>query len=150
MWNITQAIPEYASQASDWETRVKGLLDAVNHFLVNGTNGQPVLTEVQCEQQNTCNKDQTTFKGYLARWMRATAQVAPFASVQVSSSASPLTSLPKCFTDAAQCSSRRSRRQRHRARARHRTARAASRAVRNVRTSFPESEDLFASDTLTR
>ena len=36
------------------------------------------MVEVACETLNTCNNDQPSFKAYLARWMAATTQLAPF------------------------------------------------------------------------
>lgn len=54
------------------------MLSATKTFFTNDTRSQPVLTEVICESQNTCLKDQESFKAYLARWMRASAVVAPF------------------------------------------------------------------------
>ncbi len=36
------------------------------------------MQEIACEPQMTCNYDQPSFKAYLARWMAATTQIAPF------------------------------------------------------------------------
>ena len=36
------------------------------------------MSEVACEPTQSCNNDQPSFKGYLARWMAATTQLAPF------------------------------------------------------------------------
>ena len=36
------------------------------------------MVEVACEGDQTCNNDQPSFKAYLARWMAATTQIAPF------------------------------------------------------------------------
>ena len=36
------------------------------------------MVEVACEPGKTCNNDQPSFKAYLARWMAATTQIAPF------------------------------------------------------------------------
>ena len=41
------------------------------------------MVEVACEPQVTCNYDQPSFKAYLARWMAATAQIAPFTSERI-------------------------------------------------------------------
>lgn len=35
------------------------------------------MSEYACESLGTCNYDQRSFKGYLARWMAATAQLIP-------------------------------------------------------------------------
>lgn len=37
------------------------------------------MWEVACERKDTCEVDQRSFKAYLARWLGATAQLAPFA-----------------------------------------------------------------------
>ena len=36
------------------------------------------MVEIACETQGTCNNDQPSFKAYLARWMAAATQIAPF------------------------------------------------------------------------
>lgn len=36
------------------------------------------MVEIACEPQGTCNYDQPSFKAYLAGWMAATMQIAPF------------------------------------------------------------------------
>lgn len=36
------------------------------------------MTEIACENGNTCNVDQRSFKAYLSRWMAYTAIVAPW------------------------------------------------------------------------
>ena len=38
------------------------------------------MQEIACEPQGTCDYDQPSFKAYLARWMAATTQIAPFTS----------------------------------------------------------------------
>jgi len=35
------------------------------------------MAEIACESIGTCNYDQRSFKGYLARWMAATVQLMP-------------------------------------------------------------------------
>lgn len=85
MWNITQTNPAYSADASKWEARVTGLLGGTNVFFKDDTASQPVLTEIICEPEDTCAIDSSTFKAYLARWMRVTAQVAPFTASQVAS-----------------------------------------------------------------
>ncbi|KAK2765032.1 hydrolase 76 protein [Arachnomyces sp. PD_36] len=56
-----------------WKSRVEGILKGINIFVKNN-----VLYEVACEEAETCNVDQQSFKGYLARWMGVTAKIAPF------------------------------------------------------------------------
>lgn len=53
------------------------LLDATDIFFPTQFGGD-IMVEVACEPQGTCNNDQPSFKAYLARWMAATAQIAPF------------------------------------------------------------------------
>ncbi|RDL31019.1 putative mannan endo-1,6-alpha-mannosidase DCW1 [Venustampulla echinocandica] len=65
MYNFTDGSPL-------WEDRVKRLLNqTTNTFFVNG-----VMREL-CEA-GKCNVDQQSFKAYLARWMAATTNLAPF------------------------------------------------------------------------
>ncbi|EPQ63063.1 mannosidase GPI-anchored membrane protein [Blumeria graminis f. sp. tritici 96224] len=65
MYNFTNGSPV-------WEERVKGLLKSAQNFFQNG-----VLFE-GCESSGKCNIDQRSFKGYLVRWLAATAELAPF------------------------------------------------------------------------
>lgn len=65
-----------------WKDRVQKLLDATNIFFPEQFGGN-VMVEVACEPQGTCNNDQPSFKAYLARWMAATVQVAPFFEPQI-------------------------------------------------------------------
>lgn len=46
-------------------------------------NPPNVLYERACEPVNTCMVDQRSFKGYLARWMAAATQMAPFTFDQI-------------------------------------------------------------------
>ena len=41
------------------------------------------MVEIACEPIGTCNNDQPSFKAFLARWMAATAQLAPFTEVRI-------------------------------------------------------------------
>lgn len=74
MWNATQD--------PQWQQRTQSLLDATKTFFKDGPTGS-VLTEVICEPQDTCKVDSSTFKAYLARWMTATAHIAPFTAAQI-------------------------------------------------------------------
>lgn len=58
------------------------LLDATKLFFPDQFGGD-IMVEVACEPQGTCNNDQPSFKAFLARWMAATVQVAPFTEGQV-------------------------------------------------------------------
>ncbi|KAE8383835.1 glycosyl hydrolase family 76-domain-containing protein [Aspergillus bertholletiae] len=71
MYNLTNGDPI-------WKERTQRILDATKVYFKND-----VLYERACETINTCEVDQRTFKGYLARWMAASAQVAPFILDQV-------------------------------------------------------------------
>lgn len=85
----TQSNSRYASQASDWEDRVRGLVEGTQVFFRKTPSGESVLTEVICEPYDTCLKDQESFKAYLARWMRASALVAPFVADQIADFLAP-------------------------------------------------------------
>lgn len=52
---------------------MEGILGGIKIFIKNN-----VLYEVACEESGTCNIDQRSFKGYLARWLGVTAKIAPF------------------------------------------------------------------------
>lgn len=41
------------------------------------------MVETSCEQGGSCETDQKSFKAYLARWMTASTQVAPFIAEQL-------------------------------------------------------------------
>lgn len=41
------------------------------------------MVEYACEAQGNCNKDQRSFKAYLARWLAVSAQLAPFTQNQI-------------------------------------------------------------------
>lgn len=60
-----------------------------------------MLSEVICEPYDTCAVDSSTFKAYLARWMRVTAIVAPFTAEQVTSMLSTSVPLAAESCDAA-------------------------------------------------
>lgn len=52
---------------------MQGIIDGIKIFIKDD-----ILYEVACEEGGTCNIDQQSFKGYLARWMGVTAKIAPF------------------------------------------------------------------------
>lgn len=64
-----------ASQSSDtkWSDRTVGLLNAAQRTFVRDN----ALYEAACEPAGTCNSDQVSFKGILARWLGSTAVVFP-------------------------------------------------------------------------
>lgn len=64
-----------------WKDRVQKILDGTDvYFTQNPPN---VMYERACETVDTCRVDQRSFKGYLARWMADTTQMAPFTYDQV-------------------------------------------------------------------
>ena len=69
----------YTNGNSVWHSRVEKLLSSIQVFFPAQFGGN-IMQEVACEPEHTCNYDQPSFKAYLARWMAATTQVAPFTS----------------------------------------------------------------------
>ncbi|GKT46099.1 mannan endo-1,6-alpha-mannosidase DCW1 [Colletotrichum spaethianum] len=68
MYNITES--------DTWKTRVDSMLaDVSKEFVQN-----EILYEAYCEPTAQCSQDAQSFKGYLARWLAATSQVAPHTS----------------------------------------------------------------------
>ncbi|KAF2656997.1 glycoside hydrolase family 76 protein, partial [Lophiostoma macrostomum CBS 122681] len=70
-----------ASHTNDqvWKDRAQGFLDAVKrNFMQDGR-----LFETKCEGAGSCNADQVSFKGILARWLGASAVVLPDLAAQV-------------------------------------------------------------------
>ncbi|GCB21928.1 mannan endo-1,6-alpha-mannosidase DCW1 [Aspergillus awamori] len=65
MYNLTES--------PVWKARTEGILNASFVFFQDD-----VMYERACEPVSTCQVDQRSFKGYLARWMAATTQMAPF------------------------------------------------------------------------
>lgn len=63
-----------------WRQRTQGILDSTNIFFVNGT----VMEEQACEDGNTCNNDQFTFKAYFSAWLASTSILAPFTASTIS------------------------------------------------------------------
>ncbi|KAF3940126.1 hypothetical protein ABW19_dt0209443 [Dactylella cylindrospora] len=59
-----------------WREQIDGILAATYATFFDAENG--AIKEIQCQDSNTCNADQPSFKAYLSRWMGYTAQVAPY------------------------------------------------------------------------
>lgn len=76
MYDVAQS--SHPEDSGKWEAIVTGLVNACKTFLK-----QDVLTEVICEPQNTCQVDSSTFKAYLARWMRDVAILVPSLADQI-------------------------------------------------------------------
>ncbi|KJZ75031.1 hypothetical protein HIM_05517 [Hirsutella minnesotensis 3608] len=66
MYNITNS--------DQWKQRLDGILkETLTRFVKDN-----VLFEQFCETQKLCNRDQQSFKGFLARWLAATMKLAPY------------------------------------------------------------------------
>ncbi|KAI5286444.1 hydrolase 76 protein [Ascosphaera aggregata] len=63
-----------------WTARVQGLLAGLHTFFIAETN---IMHEVTCEATDNCLVDQRSFKAYLARFLAATAQLAPFTAPEI-------------------------------------------------------------------
>lgn len=74
-----QILYNYTNASTIWADRTAGLLEHANRtFFSPYANASNIMYEPACELINTCNYDQTSFKGYLARWLAKTSIVAPF------------------------------------------------------------------------
>lgn len=63
-----------ASNEATWKQRVDGILNStLSIFFTNS-----IMVESACEGVGLCDNDQQSFKGYLARWMAGTTQLAPY------------------------------------------------------------------------
>ncbi|KAF7594736.1 hydrolase 76 protein [Aspergillus hancockii] len=69
MFNLTNGDPV-------WKERTQRILEGSDMFFHH--DPPDVMYEQACEPVNTCEVDQRSFKGYLARWMAASTQMAPF------------------------------------------------------------------------
>ncbi|CAN8097748.1 unnamed protein product [Discula destructiva] len=78
MYNYTAEHPSNTTMSTDeaayWENEVRQLLNGTlrNFFPDN------IAKEPACEDVGTCTSDMYCFKGFVARWMAVTAQMAPF------------------------------------------------------------------------
>ncbi|KAA6407912.1 MAG: glycoside hydrolase family 76 [Lasallia pustulata] len=68
----------YTNGSTIWESRTTGLLNAAAYFFSPFPNATHIMYETICEKDSSCNNDAQSFKAYLARWMWATTQVAPY------------------------------------------------------------------------
>lgn len=68
----------YTNGSTVWETRTTGLLNAAAYFFSPFPNATNIMYETICEKDSSCDSDAQSFKAYLARWMWATTQVAPY------------------------------------------------------------------------
>jgi mannan endo-1,6-alpha-mannosidase len=68
MWNVTGS--------EKWKQHTLDILNGADLFFSKDV--PDVMFEWNCEQSDSCNNDQRSFKAYLSRWMAATTKVAPF------------------------------------------------------------------------
>lgn len=62
------------TEAGYWEQEVRGLMNGtIRVFFPDGVAHEPA-----CEDVGTCTSDMLSFKGFVARWMAQTTQLAPF------------------------------------------------------------------------
>jgi mannan endo-1,6-alpha-mannosidase len=61
-----------------WERNINGILNASSIFFTNG-----IMEEQACENANTCDTDQLSFKAYFSSWLAATSTIAPFTYNQI-------------------------------------------------------------------
>ncbi|KAF4420542.1 DFG5 [Fusarium acutatum] len=67
------------TESDTWKKLVDGMMsDVWNKFVKN-----IILYEQFCKKHKQCNQDQRSFKGYLARWMAATSQVAAYTNTNI-------------------------------------------------------------------
>ncbi|OJD36289.1 glycoside hydrolase family 76 protein [Diplodia corticola] len=67
-----------------WETRLSALLNGTyDTFFPQQYSAGTIMSEITCEQGQTCDNDQPSFKAYLARWMAVAAQLAPFTAAAI-------------------------------------------------------------------
>lgn len=62
-----------------WKARVDGFLKQVQGKFLK----ESVLYEQLCEPYKTCNNDQSSFKGYLARFLASTSRLAPHTATDI-------------------------------------------------------------------
>jgi mannan endo-1,6-alpha-mannosidase len=70
MYNITNG-------SSVWDARISGLVNTAIANAFNMSNATGIAYEAKCELTDTCDIDQLSFKGYLARWMAKTTILVP-------------------------------------------------------------------------
>lgn len=82
MWSYNVGVFMYGSAVmskltgkDEWLERTKGFIASAKRNFVNEETGE--LWEAQCEGDGSCDSDQVSFKGTLARWLGATAELLP-------------------------------------------------------------------------
>lgn len=82
MWSYNVGVFLYGSAVmakltgeQEWMHRTKGFIASAKRSFVNEDTGE--LWEAKCEGDGSCDSDQVSFKGTLARWLGATAELLP-------------------------------------------------------------------------
>lgn len=82
MWSYNVGVFMYGSAImakltndDEWLSRTKGFIASAKRNFVNEETGE--LWEEMCEGDGSCDSDQVSFKGTLARWLGATAELLP-------------------------------------------------------------------------
>ncbi|KAJ4347494.1 hydrolase 76 protein [Ascochyta clinopodiicola] len=82
MWSYNVGVFMYGSAVmakltgdEKWMERTNGFIASAKRNFVNEETGE--LWEAKCEGDGSCDSDQVSFKGTLARWLGATAQLLP-------------------------------------------------------------------------
>ncbi|RVD87555.1 uncharacterized protein DFL_001782 [Arthrobotrys flagrans] len=70
------AMYNFTDGGAYWKEQIDSILTATYETFFDAESG--AIKEIQCQDSDTCNADQPSFKAYLARWMGYTAQVAPY------------------------------------------------------------------------
>jgi mannan endo-1,6-alpha-mannosidase len=68
-------LSNYTNGSSLWTDRSTSMLQAALQFFTPFPNATYILYEPACESVGTCDADQYSFKGFLARWMGPTMQM---------------------------------------------------------------------------
>lgn len=82
MWSYNVGVFMYGSAVmtkltgeKEWLERTRGFIASARRNFVNDATGE--LWETKCEHDGSCDSDQVSFKGTLARWLGATAELLP-------------------------------------------------------------------------
>ncbi|KAJ9413283.1 glycosyl hydrolase family 76-domain-containing protein [Fusarium oxysporum] len=67
------------TESDTWKKRVGGMTSDVWNKVVKNY----IINEQFCEAHKQCNQEQRSFKRYLAHWMAATSQVAPYTNTNI-------------------------------------------------------------------
>lgn len=71
----TAFLYNYTNGSSVWQTHMEGLMNkALDYYFTS----DKIIYEPSCEPTESCNSDQTAFKGMLARFLGYTMQLAPY------------------------------------------------------------------------